>query len=173
MSRSVCKVLLAAALLSPLAAMADGGYVKLGAGRSTFHFSGLGSGADEHSTGFLLAYGAQLDPVWGVEGGLVDFGRFDAEFNNVPTRPTARALYAAGTGAWPITSQAAVYGKLGLAAKHYSVPGESETRASVLVGAGLRWMFSREWGAAAEYTYYGKNGDLTLSQASISAIYSF
>ena len=145
--------------------------MKLGVGRSTFHYPG--SVPDDHPTGFLLAYGAQLDPVWGVEGGLVDFGRIDVVANNAPAKLTTRALYAAGTGAWPINSQAAVYGKLGLAAKHYSVPGESETRASVLVGAGLRWMFSREWGAAAEYTYYGKHDGLTLSQASISAIYSF
>lgn len=172
MSRSAYKCLLAAALLSPLAAMADGNYLKIGVGHSTFAYSG--GFPDDHPTGFVLAYGAQLDPVWGVEGGLIDFGRVDViDNNNNPAKLNTRALYGAGTGTWPINPQASVYGKLGLAVKHFSGSGDSATQTSVLAGAGLRWMFSREWGMAAEYAYYGKNGGLTLSQASISAIYNF
>jgi hypothetical protein len=165
------KLLLSALMMSPMAVMADNNYVRLGVGESTFDYSGIPS---DHPTGGLLALGTQLDPVWGVEGGLVDFGRVDViSLNNQPAKLSVRALYGAGTANWSVSPQASVYGKLGLAVKYASAAGDSATRVSPLLGIGARYMFTREWGAAVEYSHYGSNGGLALSQATVSALYHF
>jgi hypothetical protein len=170
MSIILKRLFLAATLLAPLSAMADGSYVKAGVGRSIY---GFGSGfPDEHPTGYLLAYGTQLDTTFGIEGGLVGFGRVDLN-DGLGSKLNTHALYLAGTGTYPINAQAAVYGKLGLAVKHYSAAGDSETRSGPVLGVGTRMMFGPEWGAALEHTYYGKNGGLALSQTTIAAIFNF
>jgi hypothetical protein len=152
--------------------MAEGSYLKLGVGRTTINDSS--ATANNHLTGFSLAYGTQLDPVWGVEGGLVDFGRATSfDLNNQPFKVDLRALYGAGTGTWPVNSQVSVVGKLGLAVKHASGGGDSVTKTSLMAGIGARWMFNNEWGATVDYTHYGKEEGTTISQTSISAIYSF
>ena len=172
MLKPIHKWVLAAALLSPLVAMAEGSYVKLGVGRTSIDTSG--GAPDQHLTGFSLAYGMQLDPVWGVEGGFVDFGRaVSYDLNNQPFKVDLRALYAAGTGTWPINPQASLYGKLGLAVKHASGNGDSVTKTSVLAGAGARWMFNKEWGASIDYTHYGTEDGTTVSQTTVAAIYNF
>ncbi len=172
MSRIIHKLLLAALLSSPLAAMAEGSYVKLGVGRTNIHDSA--SGPDTHLTGVSLAYGVQLDPLWGVEGGFVRFGRATSyNLLNQPFKVDLNALYAAGTGTWPLNSQLSAVGKLGLAVKHASGGGESVTKTSLMAGVGARWMFNKEWGTSIDYTYFGKEEGTTISQATISAIYSF
>ncbi len=162
---------LAACLLSPLAAHADGSYLKLGVGPSRYSVDGF----SESKTGWLLAYGQPLDKTWGVEGGYVNFGRLnDLEDNNGnPVSLRAQALYAAGTGRYELNPQAALYGKLGLAVKRFSAGGESETRASVLAGVGAEMRFDRHWGAALEVTHYGKMEGVTNSQAVLAATYRF
>lgn len=169
MLRSMAKLSLAALLSLPFAAMAEGSYVKLGIGKSTWDYDSPFI-PNDHPTGYLLAYGMSLDPTWGVEGGLVGFGSVD---DGLGGKIRGDALYAAGTGSYPINPQAAIYGKLGLAAKRLSANGDSATRSSLMVGAGARWNFSPEWGAAIEYTHYGKTEGLTHTQTTISAIYNF
>lgn len=164
------KFALAVALATPMLACAEGSYLKLGVGRSTFDVGG----ANFHETGYLLAYGAMADSNWGAEVGYVDFGSTDAfDLNDNPGKLKTRALYAAGIGAYPLSPQAAIYGKLGLAVKRYSLGSDSRTKTSPLLGVGARWDFNRDWGVALEYTHYGENEGVTLSQVSLSALYSF
>ncbi len=163
---------LAVALATPMLACAEGSYVKLGVGRSSYDFGS--PFPTEHKTGYSLAYGGMADGNWGAEVGYVDFGSIEAlDLNDNPLKVKVRALYAAGIGAYPLSPQAAIYGKLGLAVKRYSGGSDSETKASPLLGVGARWDFNRDWGVALEYTHYGKNEGLTLSQISLSALYSF
>lgn len=170
MVATVRKFALAVALATPMLACAEGSYLKLGVGHSTYDVGVV----NFHETGYLLAYGAMADSNWGAEVGYVDFGSTDAfDLNDNPGQLKTRALYAAGIGAYPLSPQAAIYGKLGLAVKRYSLGSESATKTSPLLGVGARWDFNRDWGVALEYTHYGKSEGLTLSQLSLSAIYSF
>ncbi len=151
-------------LLLPAVALADDPYVKLGVGWSNFDYSGMVS---ESETGYSLAYGAKYDKMWGLEVGYVDFGRDRSiDFK-------AETLYLAGTGSWPLNPQASLYGKLGVAVKRYSTTGDSDTFTSAMGGVGAAWTFTREWGAALEYAYYGKSSGLGLSQTTLSAVYHF
>lgn len=164
--------LLVCSLLLPLTARADDPYVKLGIGWSRFDYSAV----VENETGFSLAYGAKYDKVWGLEVGYVDFGRdrngiFDKNGN--PSSLKAQAIYLAGTGSYDMNQQAALFGKLGLAVKRYSVGGDSENYTRLMGGVGAQWRLSKEWGAALEYAYFGKAAGLTLSQTTLSAIYHF
>lgn len=167
----VRKLALAVTLATPMLACAEGSYLKLGVGRSTYD----GGEGNFHETGYLLAYGAMADKNWGAEVGYVDFGSIgdglDSDGN--PASLKTRALYAAGIGAYPLSPQVAIYGKLGLAVKRYTAGSDSATKTSPLLGVGARWDFNRDWGVALEYTHYGKSEGLTLSQVSLSALYSF
>lgn len=172
MKNAIRHVMAAAVLLAPLGAMAGGSYVKLGIGHSTFDYPG--GIPDDHPSGYLLAYGMSLDPTWGVEGGLVSFGRVEVfDSNNNLAKLSVHALYAAGTASYPINPQAAIYGKLGLGLKYFSGGGDSETRVDPVLGVGGRWMFSPQWGASVEYTHYGKDGGVALTQTTLAAIYNF
>ena len=171
MRKSMIRLSIAAALLLPVAAIAEGSYVKLGIGKSTYDYN-VDFLPNDHPTGYLLAYGMSLDPTWGVEGGLVSFGSVDTN-DGTGSKLRVDALYAAGTASYPINPQAAIYGKLGLAAQRGSSAGRSSTHSSWVLGAGARWNFSPEWGAALEYTHFTKTEGVTLSQTTISAIYNF
>lgn len=168
----VRKFALAVALATPMLACAEDSYLKLGVGRSGYDYGS--PFRTEHETGYLLAYGAMADSNWGAEVGYVDFGSNRVlDLDDNPSRLKVRALYVAGIAAYPLSRQAALYGKLGLAVKRYSVGSRNDTNTSALLGVGARWNFSRDWGAALEYTHYGKNDGLTLGQVSLSALYSF
>ncbi len=157
-------------LLLPLAAQADGSYLKIGAGHSRYSVAG----DSESRTGWLLAYGAALDKTWGVEGGYVNFGRLGGlEIDEDTVSFQARALYLAGTGSIPLGQSVSLYGKLGAAAKRFSGGGESETKFSPLVGVGATLNLGPQWGLALEYASYGKTEGLRLSQTSLSVLYAF
>lgn len=170
MLKSITRLSLVAAMLLPMAVMAEENYVKIGVGKSTYDYNA--DVPNDHPTGYLLAYGVPLGSTLGIEAGLVGFGKVDLN-DGSGDKLRVDALYAAGIGALPISQQASLYGKLGLAVKRFASGGDSATRTSALVGAGARWNFTPQWGASLEYTYYGKNGDLTLSQTTIAAIYNF
>lgn len=171
MSKSLY-TLLACSLLLPLTARADDPYLKLGVGWSRFDFDAVA----ENKTGFSIAYGAKYDKVWGLETGYVHFGSdsngiFDSNGN--PSTLKAQAIYLAGTGSYEMSPQAALFAKLGLAVKRYSVGGDSQTYTRWMGGIGAEWRLTKEWGASLAYDYFGKSDGLTLSQTSLSAIYHF
>ena len=158
-------------LLLPMAVIAEGSYLKAGVGQSRYSVEGF----SENKTGWLLAYGAALDPTWGIEGGYVNLGRLDGledDFGN-PRSLRSQAVYAAGTGRYALNEQASLFAKLGLAVKRFSGEGESETRTSLMGGVGAALRFDRHWGAALEYTHYGKSDGLASSMTTLAATYSF
>lgn len=163
---------LALSLLLPVAAQADGSYLKVGVGHSRFD---LGGGFDDSSTGFLLAAGSAVDKTWGIEGGYVNFGSLggveDLEGNPISVR--TQALYAAGTGSVPLGQSASLYGKLGVAMKRLSGGGESDTKFSPMAGIGATMNLGPQWGVALEYAHYGKTEGLTLTQTSLSLLYAY
>ena len=75
MQKQILAALLGAALAMPLAAQAEGSYVKLGVGQSEYK-NGIGN---ENETAASLAYGFSFDKNFGVEVGYINFGKYKGQ----------------------------------------------------------------------------------------------
>jgi OOP family OmpA-OmpF porin len=75
----------------------------------------------------------------------------------------------AGTATWPITREYDVFGKLGIfhgIVESSATSGSAAAKLSgrsntAMVGAGVRWNFSGNWGARLEWERFNKIGDAT------------
>lgn len=177
--------------LFPLTCHAQGSYVKLGVGQSTYW-----EDDSARVTGYYLAYGSQIDSSLDVEVGYVDFGRVkvpyayeDLSAADHFARYKTQSLYLAGIGNMPVSPTVNVQGKLGVAYHRsssitysdeivnqsqgeLSTAGESKVRA--LLGAGIKMQFSKEISGAVEYTYFGREGHgAKLSLFNAALLYHF
>ncbi|WP_426162329.1 outer membrane beta-barrel protein [Pseudoduganella sp. R-34] len=131
---------------------------------------------------FNLHGGYQLDQNWGVEAGVVSFGK--AEFlksNDGSLTMDNTAVYAAATARMPLSADFAVFAKggasvtrhnttvLGISepvaevaegqpqpAKETSITKEKSTRLSPMVGVGASYNLTKNVALLAEYDYFGK-----------------
>lgn len=168
MRTKISALLLGTALalpLLPLTSHAEGSYVKLGVGQSRYWDDGSTT-----ATGYLLAYGMQVDPSLDMEFGYIDFGqaKIDFTFEDVSgdLRFKTQSLYAAGIGNIPMSPTVTLQGKLGLAVNRSSAMrvstnlqdfsgDDQHTNIRMLIGAGLKMQLSKEISGSLEYTYFG------------------
>ncbi len=169
MRTKISALLLGTALalqLLPLTSHAEGSYVKLGVGQSRYWDDGSST-----ATGYLLAYGTQVDSSLDMEFGYIDFGqaKINTTFEDLSgdLRFKTQSLYAAGIGNIPMSPTLTLQGKLGLSINRSSAmkvstnlqdfPGgeDQHTNIRMLIGAGLKMQISKEISGLVEYTYFG------------------
>ena len=160
MQKNLGFMLLCAALVMPLAAHAEGSYVKLGVGQSEYKFES----ESEKKTATSIAYGFSVNQNFGVEVGYVNFGKIEASAQDIYASAKNQSFYLAGVGTLALTDYFSIYGKLGATSNRFEVgvdmPGFSgtsrETKTRPLLGVGLAYNFTKDIAATLEYQQYGK-----------------
>lgn len=193
MNKKLFAGVLGVALVMPLAAQAEGTYVKLGVGQSQYTDLSTDGIAipDFKPTGVQLGVGVSLDKTWDVEAGYIHFGKESKTITDTDGTGTlsleTQAIYVAGIGNYAFTDSFSAFGKLGIAVNHSKASGsgvsggvafsasDSKTKAQALIGAGLSYQFTKEIAGLVDYTYYGKvsDGDFKLSLLSVGLRYNF
>ena len=171
MQKQFFAALLGAALVMPLAAQAEGSYVKFGLGQSEYKNS-FGS---ENETAASLAYGFSFDKNFGAEIGYINFGTYK-ESNAIYSETLKRqAFYIAGVGSLPVTDAFSLFAKLGVAANKYEQnfvsvginKSENVTKTKSMYGLGFSYNFTKEIAGTLEYQDFGKVG---VDKVKVSAI---
>jgi OOP family OmpA-OmpF porin len=134
------KKLLIAAAFSALLAGPVAAQVYVGAG-------GGESNTDNNKTSWKVYGGYQIDPIWGVELAYNNLNRNGgADLENVTL---------AGTGTLVLDPNWALLGKVGVAVNHSKDTGFSN-HSDLLLGAGIAYNMSKNWGLRLEYEDFGK-----------------
>ena len=186
-------LLLGSAFLFPIASQAEGSYLKVGVGESTYagipSTTGLPIDSNRTSTGGFIAFGRSIAPNFAAEIGYIDFGAASKKFNLfggdlvIADQLKTRSIYVAGVGDVPLSSLVSFQGKLGMVMHHtnthFSIPpflteNTTVNRTRALVGAGFKFQFSKEISGVVEYTYFGTVVDGSeLSLLSAGLLYHF
>ena len=148
MQKSLLAALVAAALIVPFAAQAEGTYVTLGIGQSDYSNLGPEFPAGR-PTGFNLGVGFAIDKTWDVEVGYLHFGEYNVSTAaaGIPVRSKGdtQSIYAAAIGKVPVSETFSVFGKIGLAVHRSDVTDitplgtekASDTKVNYLLGGGV------------------------------------
>ena len=147
-----------------------------------------------HDTAWKIFAGYQLNQNFALEGAYTDLGRFNgATVINAPAAATASGkwdasspLNVAAVGILPIWNRFSVLGKAGLALTKLSVSlsspaaaNLSATRTQLLLGAGLKYDFTKAFAVRGEFERFNNVGDgsntgqTAIDVWSISAQYRF
>lgn len=196
MHKVFVSALLGSAFLFPVASYAEGSYLKVGVGESTYAgvpvTTGVPIDSSRTATAGFIAYGRTIAPNFSGEIGYIDFGASGAKLSFpgqglvITDQLRTRSIYLAGIGDVPITSSVSFQGKLGMVMHHTNTQltvtflgqgasAESSYRTTqALVGAGLKAQFSKEISGLVEYTYFGTAVDGTeLSLLSAGLLFHF
>jgi hypothetical protein len=196
MHKVFVSALLGSAFLFPVASYAEGSYLKVGVGESTYAgvpvTTGVPIDSSRTATAGFIAYGRTIAPNFSGEIGYIDFGASGAKLSFpgqglvITDQLRTRSIYLAGIGDVPITSSVSFQGKLGMVMHHTNTQltvtflgqgasAESSYRKTqALVGAGLKAQFSKEISGLVEYTYFGTAVDGTeLSLLSAGLLFHF
>jgi hypothetical protein len=196
MHKLFVSALLGSAFLFPMVSYAEGSYLKVGVGESTYAgvpvTTGVPIDSSRTATAGFIAYGRTIAPNFSGEIGYIDFGASGAKLSfpgqglAITDQLRTRSIYLAGIGDVPITSSVSFQGKLGLVMHHTNTKltvtflgdgasAESSYRKTqALVGAGLKAQFSKEISGVVDYTYFGTAVDGTeLSLLSAGLLFHF
>lgn len=197
----------AAGALSPAWAGPAGPYIFGGVGRADFSIhqgaldgqsaatgTPLPSTIDRSSTGFKLGAGYAFDEHFAVEGGFDDLRHFS--YTNAGggsgIRYDARVWNLFGVGSLPVTDEASVFAKLGVADSRLEADVNESTGYSMhkgflrpAFGLGAQYDFTSAVGMRLEYENFGRVGNEadfqvgtgtgrgSLSLVSVSAVVHF
>lgn len=177
MQKQLFAALMAVTFLSPVAAQADGSYVKFSAGRSEYK----GDEGKARDNALSLAYGFAVDKNFDIELGYINFGKIKGADSSSYFSLQRQALYLAGVGSVPVTDAFSVSAKLGLAVNRYEEKGfnqlvnyeEKVTKVRPMVGLGASYQFTKEVAGILEYQYFGKVSDSKSSALTLGVKYGF
>jgi OOP family OmpA-OmpF porin len=179
MQKKLGFMLLCAALVVPLAAHAEGSYVKLGVGQSEYKVES----ESENKTATSIAYGFSVNKNFGVEVGYVNFGKIESSDVDSYVSIKNQSFYLAGVGTLALTDAFSVYAKLGATSNRFAVAVDSpdlsgagrETKTRPLLGVGLAYNFTKDIAGTLEYQQYGKAlaENFELSTLTAGLKYSF
>lgn len=172
MKKQLLVALLGAAVALPLAAQAEGAYIGLNVGRAEAKASTGGQSIKEHDTGYKIDAGVDFTNNFGVEAGYADLGKYDGN--------DARAIYVAGTGAWPLDAQLALIAKIGASRNRvkFGDTGQKFNHTAAIVGVGATYNFSKNLIGVLEYENFGRiyderDGNIKADMWSVGLRYKF
>jgi OOP family OmpA-OmpF porin len=162
---------------APAFAQDDAGfYVGGGIGQSELKDACDGDGltvtdCDDTDTAWKLFAGYSFNKYFAVEGGYIDFGEASLTGTElgIPFSATAEAwgITAHAVGALPIWEGFSIIGRAGAVFWNVDTEvsalgltaSEDDDGISLAVGAGVQWMFGRNFGIRAEYEFFDGIGD--------------
>lgn len=137
------KILIVAAVAAAFTALPASAQLYLG--------GGLGeSKTDTRETSYKLYGGYQFNPIWGLELGYTDLGKYRGA--------DIESYSLAVTGTMPLNQQWSLLGKLG-AAENRPDAAASGNNTDVLIGVGVGYSFNKNVGMRLEYEDFGKLSD--------------
>ena len=153
------------------------------------------SGGETSDTGYKLYGGYNFTQNWGVELGYNDLGSGYSLHGTMTGLPFSVGLkssnwYLAGTATLPLSSEFALFGKLGWVSNHLEggsvcVAGnncgsvDTSNRSQAMFGVGASYAFAKNWAARLEYEDFGRltpdnaAGEIKASAWSVSIKYSY
>lgn len=134
------KLLMAAAVCAALVAWPASAQMYLGAGVGE-------SKTDSNENSWKLYGGVQFNPIWGLELGYTDLGRYRGS--------DIESWSLAGTGTLPMGERWSLLGKLGAVWNRPGFTGASN-HTDLLVGVGVGYSMTRNLGLRLEYEDFGK-----------------
>lgn len=164
--------LAATALALPVAAQTGGFYVGAGFGQSKakeWCSNAGGISCDDRDTAWRAFGGYQLNRNFAAEFGYVNLGKFAASAGGLSDDAKVNAWDLSVLAGWPVTSQFAVYGRVGA----YRASAKEETNfvgnfehdnSDLTYGLGGEFDFTRNLGLRVEWQRYAKvgGGDVAL-----------
>jgi len=130
-------------------------YIGATVGQSNLKNSCSGvDGCDNTDTAWRVLGGYQFNRFFAAELGYHDFGKATAPAGDTK----ARAWEVVGLASYPLTNEFSVYGKLGGYNGKLEGPTGDETNNQVTYGAGVRYDFTKQLGARAEWQRYNNMG---------------
>lgn len=184
MQKPLLAALLGVALIMPFAAHAEGSYVGVNVGESTYQDMPL-LGGDKSKTVVGLTYGVNINPNFDMELGYLHHGTATQTdtISATTLKLTTQSLYLAAVGKLPVAEGFDVYAKGGVSVNYNKAttvttsgsPSDTTTKAGIIVGVGASYQFSKEWSGIIEYSYFDKpsDADFKLSNWSVGARYHF
>lgn len=173
--------------LSPMAfSQTNGFYVGAAVGQTTVDFCGVntvGLSCDDEDTSWKILGGYQIDRNFSAELGYSSLGELTASGPGGSLKVEASAWELVGIGAYPLSNQLSVYGKVGLyraEAELTSTIGLSadETATDLTYGFGVRYDFTPAIGVRGEWQRYadvggGNIGDGDVDVLSVGVLFKF
>jgi OOP family OmpA-OmpF porin len=191
MKQQLLVAALGMALVAPLAAHAEGGYVGVNVGSAEQKASVDNMGSESKSkTGYKLYGGYDFTKNFGVEAGYVDFAKIESSDGSVSSSLHPTAVYVAATGILPLNEQFSLFGKVGVSMNHTKATvsngvasaNGSDDRTTALIGVGAAYNVSKNLAVVAEYEDFGKvlkvsdagiEGNLKVTMFSLGLRYKF
>ena len=118
-------------------------------------YVGAGFGAaktDSREESWKLYTGIQFTPVWGLELGYTDLGRYRGS--------DVESWTLAGTGTMPLGERWSLLGKLGAASNRSHFSGATN-HTDWLAGVGVGYSMNKNLGLRLEYEDFGKLSDVS------------
>jgi OOP family OmpA-OmpF porin len=181
-------ILAAIAAISCNAALAaePAAYVSASVGSAEQKLSADGLSVTESDTAFQIAGGYRFTPNVGAEIGYTHLGTASISAQGMSASSKPQSLHVAVTGAWNLTPEFAITGKLGAARTHTkleasdagSSESDTEKRTSLMYGVGVSYAFTPKIALIAEYQDFGKiakgdGADLKAHVVSAGVRFSF
>lgn len=161
-------------------------YVSVSLGSAEQKLSVDGFDVSKSDTAFQIAGGYRMAPNVGVEVGYTNFGTGEIAAEGLSASSKPESIHLAVTGAWEVSPQFAVTGKLGIAHTRTKLeasgPGytesATETSNSLMYGVGVSYAFAPSVAVIVDYQDFGKivkgdGADLKGHVVSAGVRYSF
>lgn len=151
-----------AAFAQAKSAADTGWYVGGSIGQSTTDCSApAGFSCDDKDTAYKIFGGYQINRNFAAEAGYTDLGKVTATSGGTNVEVKATAWDLVGVGAFPLSNQFSIYGKLGFYSGELKVSSNlaagsgKKTTTDLTYGAGVQYNFSRNLGLRGEWQRYG------------------
>lgn len=138
--------------------------------------SGAGISCDDKDTAWRILGGYQFNKNLAVELGYTDVGEVSAS-GTFSASIEAKIWELVAVGSWPFTPNFSAYGKLGMyrgdtdfSTNNPAFANESESNTDLTYGIGVRWDFTKNLGARAEYQIYKDIGGGNIGEGDVDVI---
>jgi OOP family OmpA-OmpF porin len=165
----------------PVLAQDQGWYAGLTLGQSKQKdacdgVSGAGISCDDKDTAWRILGGYQFNKNLAAELGYTDVGEVSAS-GTFSASIEAKIWELVAVGSWPFTPNFSAYGKLGMyrgdtdfSTNNPAFANESESNTDLTYGIGVRWDFTKNLGARAEYQIYKDIGGGNIGEGDVDVI---
>ncbi len=191
MKKSISAVAILTAIASPAVADSTGTYYVAGDfGKMTYSNSNPGGAEFSNPNVMRISGGYRFSPMFAVEGGYAVIGDSTLNSSTGSATITNSAVQVAAIGTYPVSDTFDLFGKLGVSINSIKASGTGSTSSlnvdhstswSSMIGIGVQYNVSRQFGIRAQYERFGgftmsnNNQSWTVRESlpSVGLVYKF
>jgi OOP family OmpA-OmpF porin len=133
------------------------------------------STCDDSDSAWRILGGYQFNKNLAAELGYSDGGEVSLAGGGISASIETKLWELVAVGSWPFTQNFSAYGKLGMYRADTDLSGtgvtsESESNTGLTYGLGVRWDFTKNLGARAEYQIYSDVGGDNIGESDVDVI---